>query len=109
MSSKIEVGSRVIVGGGKKGEVMFIGKTKFSEGDWVGVKLDTPDGKNDGTVGEHRYFICEPLHGLFVKIIQVRLDTAVSESQNKLGELSFLKLVYCSKVYCIPTSTECEF
>ncbi len=84
--SKVEVGSRVIVGT-KKGEVRFVGKTKFGDGDWVGIRLDTPDGKNDGSVGDVKYFSCEATHGLFVKPAQVRLDedSAVADTQSKLG------------------------
>lgn len=83
--SKIEVGSRVVVTGlqGKKGEVKFMGKTKFADGDWIGIVLDTPDGKNDGSVGDVRYFSCEPLHGLFVKGAQVRLDREVAPSRTE--------------------------
>ncbi len=32
------------------------------------------DGKNDGSVGDHKYFECEPNHGLFIKRAQVRLE-----------------------------------
>jgi hypothetical protein len=79
-NGRVEVGARVVITGllGKKGEVRFMGKTRFAEGDWIGVVLDTPDGKNDGSVGDVRYFTCEPLHGLFVKSAQVRLDRETS-------------------------------
>ena len=87
--SKIEVGSRVITGAdNKKGVVLFIGQTNFATGDWVGIKLDKPEGKNDGSVGGEKYFDCEPNHGLFVKSAQVRLDkdAALLDSQQKLGK-----------------------
>lgn len=90
MTTKLEVGSRITVTalGAKKGEVKFIGRTRFSDGEWVGVRLDTPDGKNDGTVGDVRYFTCEPLHGLFVKSAQVKLDkeSVLAETNSKLGK-----------------------
>lgn len=51
----------------KPGKVAFIGTTKFKEGKWVGIILDYPGGKNDGTVQGVKYFDCLPNHGIFVK------------------------------------------
>merc|ERR1719145_184047 len=47
---------------------MFVGKTGFADGDWVGVELSLPEGKNDGSVKGTRYFRCRPGHGLFVRL-----------------------------------------
>ncbi|KAH9086322.1 hypothetical protein LEN26_020214 [Aphanomyces euteiches] len=69
----MELGSRVTVAGGKSGVVRYIGTPEFAQGEWVGVELDGPDGKNDGQVNGVRYFTCEPLYGLFAKKSQVRL------------------------------------
>eukprot|EP00913_Durusdinium_trenchii_P024351 g22861.t1 len=49
------------------GWIRFLGTTKFAEGDWVGVELEEPRGKNDGSVKDQRYFTCEEAHGLFVR------------------------------------------
>lgn len=66
--SHISIGQLVQLKDGRKGEVRFIGPTDFSpEGIWVGVELDEPLGKNDGTVAGISYFSCEPNHGLFAR------------------------------------------
>lgn len=45
----------------------WVGPTHFSDGIWIGVELDTPDGRNDGEVQGTRYFNCTPGHGVFVR------------------------------------------
>ena len=44
------------MGGAKPGEIAFLGDTKFAPGEWAGIILDEPTGKNDGTVGGVQYF-----------------------------------------------------
>lgn len=57
MSDLIKVGQRVEVSSkGVQGVIAFIGKTNFAPGKWIGLILDEPKGKNDGTVQEHEYF-----------------------------------------------------
>lgn len=55
------------VGGNKPGVIAYLGETKFAGGDWAGVILDQPDGKNDGSVQGVRYFQCEAKRGVFAK------------------------------------------
>lgn len=66
----LQIGSRVNVKG-KPGVIKFIGTTKFAAGEWVGVELDMPYGKNNGAVDGTRYFKCDKptskgFFGLFV-------------------------------------------
>ncbi|XP_047021197.1 kinesin-like protein KIF13A isoform X11 [Helicoverpa zea] len=49
------------------GVIAYTGPTHFAGGTWIGVELDAPTGKNDGSVGGTRYFECRPRHGIFVR------------------------------------------
>ncbi|VDO85803.1 unnamed protein product [Heligmosomoides polygyrus] len=51
----------------RSGTVAYVGPTKFAPGEWIGLVLDEPFGKNDGSVQGYRYFSCNPDHGLFCK------------------------------------------
>jgi hypothetical protein len=75
--SSFTIGDRVLVSGSKLGIIAYIGSTQFAVGDWVGVELDTPCGKNDGSVNGVRYFTCKPLHGVFAKAAKL---TKLSDS-----------------------------
>ena len=65
------IGQSVFVDGVKPGRIQFIGETKFGPGEWAGVFLDEPIGKNDGSVMSTRYFTCEPRHGVFSRLYRL--------------------------------------
>jgi len=64
----------------QSGVIAFLGPTQFAPGTWIGVDLDAPTGKHDGTVQGVRYFEARPKHGIFVKsnkLIQDRRGRAM--------------------------------
>ncbi|GMH88376.1 hypothetical protein TrST_g13973 [Triparma strigata] len=65
--SEITDGMEVVVRGNLRGKVKFSGSVHYAKGDWVGVVLEEPAGKNNGTVKGVEYFSCEPQHGMFVR------------------------------------------
>lgn len=57
MSESFKIGQRVQVPSkGVQGVVKFFGPTQFSQGKWLGLRLDEPKGKNNGSVQGHQYF-----------------------------------------------------
>ncbi|KAJ8920221.1 hypothetical protein NQ315_011882 [Exocentrus adspersus] len=72
MSDFLKVGQRVLVTTkGVQGAIAFVGNTSFAPGTWIGVVLDQPKGKNNGTLQGHEYFKCEDNCGVFVRETQV--------------------------------------
>ncbi len=53
----LQLGCRVTAGA-HTGIARYIGPAKFAAGDWVGIELETPDGKNDGTVNGEQVRSC---------------------------------------------------
>ena len=53
------------------GTIRFGGTTEFQPGQWAGIELDDEVGKNDGSYGGIRYFICKPKYGLFVPMHRI--------------------------------------
>ena len=68
------VGTKVeVVGKDLRGVVAFSGLTSFASGKWIGVVLDQPNGKNNGTVQGKTYFSCQDNYGIFVRPNQLSL------------------------------------
>ncbi|KAL4624273.1 CAP-Gly domain-containing linker protein 4-like isoform X2 [Arapaima gigas] len=85
----VRLGERVLVVGQRTGVVRFHGKTSFAPGLWLGVELDKPSGKNDGSVGGVQYFSCAPKHGVFAPPSRVQ---RIHGSVDCLSELSSSRL-----------------
>lgn len=77
-SNDIPLGASVEIPAGR-GVVRYNGSTEFAAGKWIGVELDEPLGKNDGTVQDVRYFTCKPRHGMFVRPSLVKVVVATPE------------------------------
>lgn len=81
-----EIGQRVLVGNVMSGTICYVGHTHFSEGIWVGVEIDLPRGRNDGSIEGRRYFSCEPNYGLFAPPQKI---TILEEDKFEEGEPPF--------------------
>ncbi|XP_023289847.1 dynactin subunit 1 isoform X2 [Orussus abietinus] len=81
-----KVGQRVEVNGKDCcGHIAYIGNPTFASGKWIGVILDEPKGKNNGTIKGHSYFKCQENHGMFVRQSQLIL---LDESGNRVEPVS---------------------
>ncbi|XP_074619535.1 uncharacterized protein LOC141878474 [Acropora palmata] len=54
------------------GILKYLGRTHFADGEWCGILLENPCGKNDGSVRGVRYFRCRNKHGVFVHSHKVK-------------------------------------
>ncbi|XP_044598669.1 dynactin subunit 1-like isoform X2 [Cotesia glomerata] len=88
MSCKI--GARVeIAGKDCQGTIAYIGHPSFASGKWIGVILDEPKGKNNGTVKGQSYFKCSENYGMFVRQSQlIILDDAGNKVDTSLNTSS---------------------
>ncbi|XP_051037794.1 CAP-Gly domain-containing linker protein 4 isoform X2 [Phodopus roborovskii] len=67
----LKLGDRVVIAGQKVGTLRFCGTTEFASGQWAGIELDEPEGKNSGSVGRVQYFKCAPKYGIFAPLSKI--------------------------------------
>nr|XP_055042010.1 kinesin-like protein KIF13B isoform X1 [Misgurnus anguillicaudatus]XP_055042011.1 kinesin-like protein KIF13B isoform X1 [Misgurnus anguillicaudatus] len=79
----LKEGEYVTVGTNKSGTVRYVGPTDFAKGVWVGVELDVPAGKNDGSVGGRHYFHCNPGYGVLVRPDRVTKATGSAKRKRQ--------------------------
>ncbi|TMW57935.1 hypothetical protein Poli38472_013409 [Pythium oligandrum] len=83
----LETGDRVCIPDKELfGFVRFVGDIEGVKGKWIGVELDAPHGKNDGSVKGRYYFRCKPKYGVFARPHQVFLTISgpkLAEQQEK--------------------------
>ncbi|XP_078085577.1 kinesin-like protein KIF13B isoform X3 [Mustelus asterias] len=98
----LKEGEYVSVGTNKIGTVRYIGPTEFADGIWIGIELNVPAGKNDGSVGGKQYFRCNPGYGVLVRPNRVakatssakrrstglRIQSAVTSENRRSGNFS---------------------
>jgi dynactin 1 len=83
----VAVGSRVSTASGN-GIVRFTGTTSFAPGRWIGVELDAPNGKNNGTVQRKAYFSCRDGYGVFVRPAGVKVIADVAPKRKSIEDPS---------------------
>ena len=62
--SESDLNSTVEIDGYGEGIIRFIGLHMVEQTERIGIELDTPTGKNNGTVRGQLYFVCPEKHGL---------------------------------------------
>uniref|UniRef100_U5EZ92 Dynactin subunit 1 n=1 Tax=Corethrella appendiculata TaxID=1370023 RepID=U5EZ92_9DIPT len=80
VGQRIEISSKDV-----RGTIAYIGMTSFAVGKWVGVILDEPKGKNNGTIKGTTYFMCEENHGMFVRTTQL---IYIDEAGNPIEDIA---------------------
>lgn len=82
------IGERVWVGGTKPGQIAYIGETQFAPGEWAGIVLDEPIGKNDGSVAGVRYFQCPEKRGVFSRLTRLTRVALVTHAPHDASPIS---------------------
>ncbi|CAD6572928.1 MAG: hypothetical protein TREMPRED_000694 [Tremellales sp. Tagirdzhanova-0007] len=58
----------------RRGAIRYVGEATFGRGGvWIGIELDEPVGKGDGSIEGRRYFSCSALHAVFVRYEKVKI------------------------------------
>jgi len=78
-TSSLMVGMPVWVDGRLHGRIAFLGSVHFTKGEVAGVHLESPAGKNNGSVGGTMYFQCEPKHGIFARLHRLTREPLIYE------------------------------
>ncbi|KAF6320984.1 CAP-Gly domain containing linker protein family member 4 [Rhinolophus ferrumequinum] len=93
----LKLGDRVVIAGQKVGTLRFCGTTEFASGQWAGIELDEPEGKNNGSVGKIQYFKCAPKYGIFAPLSKIskakdRRKNTVHTPSTKAGPIRSQKI-----------------
>ncbi|KAA3681339.1 uncharacterized protein DEA37_0003437 [Paragonimus westermani] len=104
-----KVGDRVQVSGGRIGTLKYLGPAEFAPGEWAGIELDEPLGKNDGSVGGKRYFSCKPNFGLFATSRKLMIPGSKQMGTPQLRRSQESLLSYCSNLSSVSRSYRAHY
>eukprot|EP01119_Soliformovum_irregulare_P016512 TRINITY_DN4785_c0_g1_i2.p1 TRINITY_DN4785_c0_g1~~TRINITY_DN4785_c0_g1_i2.p1 ORF type:complete len:503 (-),score=154.40 TRINITY_DN4785_c0_g1_i2:22-1530(-) len=68
---EITLGKIATLNNGKRGIIRYYGKVLDQPVPWVGIELNKPEGKNNGSLQGKTYFVCRDNYGLFVPLNRV--------------------------------------
>ncbi|XP_055672221.1 CAP-Gly domain-containing linker protein 4 isoform X3 [Falco peregrinus] len=80
------------------GTLRFCGTTEFASGQWAGIELDEPEGKNNGSVGRVQYFKCAPKRGIFAPLSKISKASDHRKSFVRSSSLRSSPLVKSKKI-----------
>ncbi|XP_061331361.1 CAP-Gly domain-containing linker protein 4 isoform X2 [Pezoporus flaviventris] len=98
LSLGLKLGDRVVIAGQKVGTLRFCGTTEFASGQWAGIELDEPEGKNNGSVGKVQYFKCAPKHGIFAPLSKISKASDHRRSSLRSSSVRSSPLVKSKKI-----------
>ncbi|NXH32006.1 CLIP4 protein, partial [Myiagra hebetior] len=98
LSLGLKLGDRVVIAGQKVGTLRFCGTTEFASGQWAGVELDEPEGKNNGSVGKVQYFKCAPKRGIFAPLSKISKASDHKKSSVRSSSVRSSPLVRSKKI-----------
>ncbi|XP_030124730.4 CAP-Gly domain-containing linker protein 4 isoform X2 [Taeniopygia guttata] len=98
LSLGLKLGDRVVIAGQKVGTLRFCGTTEFASGQWAGVELDEPEGKNNGSVGKVQYFKCAPKRGIFAPLSKISKASDHKKSSVRSSSVRSSPLVKSKKI-----------
>ncbi|XP_037823080.1 dynactin subunit 1 [Lucilia sericata] len=90
MSEKnLKVGARIeLTGKDLQGTIAYVGMTSFAVGKWVGVVLDEPKGKNNGSIKGQSYFECSDNYGMFVRPTQLKVIQPAPDGRKSTEDIA---------------------
>ncbi|XP_069464812.1 CAP-Gly domain-containing linker protein 4 isoform X2 [Ambystoma mexicanum] len=104
LSVGLNLGDRVVIAGQKVGTLRFCGPTEFASGQWAGIEMDEPEGKNNGCVGGVQYFKCPPQHGIGVSVKKGSEPTKIISTE-EMEPMKNVKQAFFPGSSCSSSST----